>query len=706
MVMAFCLCACAHRGERVGEWEPAARPADPRVPSRAELAADRAANRAYWDARAALDPAVDSESAWVSHGPQNLAGVTYALLFDPDPNVLWSASAEALWRSSDRGATWRVVPELDGFFVSSLARDANPNILYAGTGLFDDTARGIFRSVDRGATWSLLASSAGRGAIGTIATDPAHAGTLLIATTRGIFRSVDASENWTNTLPGSADIINPQVAYDPVDPSRAIATITRVGAGASFYYSNDGGATWSEAAGISGADASAATSAYAPSQPSRVYAVTVNAGTAAGKVWRSDDGGHTFARVADVSGIAAGGVLAHLWVSPVDPAHILFSGVFVYASRNGGTTLQEITLQRPTPFIAYPHLDVHGIASDPGYNGSTNRRLYAWTDGGVFRTDAYDVPAPVWTPLLRAHQSTQFYAVDVNAAGAIVGGMQDTGAESQPPGATDGAHLLDGDITMVAFDPLSTSRYYLGSFGALYRSDDLYTPVADPGAGAPRYFEIPTALDPNDPARLFVASGTVLRVEWVGGTARTTTIRAADGVTIAAIAVQRGNSNVVWIVNHSGIVYRTDNALAAAPVWTEVHREPTYYPTRILIDRDDPSTVYVSSLSPGLIKTTNGGASWSAANGIAPATIRNVYDIERHPSDRLRLYAGTEAGLYASGDGGRTWAIAKFGAPSMTAVRDVKFRPGTSTLFVSTYGRGIWSYDTSIPAGKRRSARH
>jgi photosystem II stability/assembly factor-like uncharacterized protein len=104
-----------------------------------------------------------SAGAWEQLGPFNVGGRARTLLIDPrDARVMYtSGAAGGLWKSTDGGDSWRALDDfLPILAIGSLAFDpSNPDILYAGTG---DNSLGSFGV---------------RGA--------------------GIYKSVNAGESWT-----------------------------------------------------------------------------------------------------------------------------------------------------------------------------------------------------------------------------------------------------------------------------------------------------------------------------------------------------------------------------------------------------------------------------------------------------------------------------------------------------------------------------
>ena len=94
---------------------------------------------------------------------------------------------------------------------------------------------------------------------------------------------------------------------------------------------------------------------------------------------------------------------------------------------------------------------------------------------------------------------------------------------------------------------------------------------------------------------------------------------------IGAIAIQQSNPDVVWAGTGEGNPrnsldggYGIYKSLDAGKSWKLMGLEKTRNIHRVIIDRDDPNTVYVAAIgSPwgehperGIFKTTDGGQSW------------------------------------------------------------------------------------------------
>jgi photosystem II stability/assembly factor-like uncharacterized protein len=103
-------------------------------------------------------------------------------------------------------------------------------------------------------------------------------------------------------------------------------------------------------------------------------------------------------------------------------------------------------------------------------------------------------------------------------------------------------------------------------------------------------------------------------------------------------------------------------ALAGVNRWTAIGPDGTNV-VALAIDPRTPSTAFAGTLGSGVLKTVDGGASWTTANGALPAT--NVLALAIDPSTPSTLFAGTDAGVFKSTNSGKSWSAANGGQASM-----------------------------------------
>jgi photosystem II stability/assembly factor-like uncharacterized protein len=657
-----------------------------------------------------------SPFSWVSRGPQNVGGRTLALVVHPTNNAILFAGAASggIWKSTNSGATWSPINDfMANLFIGALAFDPlNPNTMYAGTGerFYDRSVRnaGIFKSTDGGATWTQLAATANWSDVQTIAPQPGSSNVLLAATGSGIYRTTNGGTSWTYI--NISNVWGSQwVAFDPSSGTRAIAAVSKFDGTVAAYYSLDGGLTFNPSnASLTGPDNSVA---YAPSNPSVTYALLGKNNTYA-ELWRSTDYGVTYTKQG-TGGIGCVDRRCTLWVSPTDPNLIVTGGVYLFRSTNGGSTFTQIS----SGYIltSDPHPDQHCITSDTGYNGTSNRRVYFCTDGGVFRTSDIlnAATGSTWSSLVSTYQTAQFYGGAGHAvgSGAYLGGTQDNGNLATTNLNSNAYLALGGDGGFVEIDPTQVNTWYMETqYLYVYRSTNAGSSYSFIGggisdAGSSTNFIAPLALDPNQPNTLYAGGANLWRTTNASAPSPTWAVAKSSVDYISAIAVAKGNSNIVYVGHNSGLIQKTVNGTAATPTWSYIDNNastnplPDRYVTRIYCDPEDTNTVYVAFggfTLDNLWKSTNGGATFvsvsgSGATSLPPSPVRGIV---RHPRNPFHLYAGTEVGIFESEDGGQSWLTTEAG-PSDVMIDELRFVIGTETLLAATHGRGFWTADTS-----------
>ena len=276
--------------------------------------------------------------------------------------------------------------------------------------------------------------------------------------------------------------------------------------------------------------------------------------------------------------------------------------------------------------------DVWSLVIDP----KRPTTLYAATSTGVFKsTDA----AATWSAVLagRANLAATFLAVAASASSTVyvitLGGLFRT---------TDGGaswRIARSGLSagMLAVDPSNAFTVYAVNGAALWKSLDgggtwsvVSLPLPSLGMSLVNF----VAIDPASPSTLYVSTagcffsclGGVLKSidrgrswDWGAG---------AFGKIPHALAIAPSSPSTVYVADDRG-GFRTDDAGSS---WTVLALLPEM--ARCLaVDPTSKSIVYAGTYSRGIYKTTDGGASWAAANdGLIG---RSVHLVAPRPSPRV-----------------------------------------------------------------------
>lgn len=319
----------------------------------------------------------------VSGGPYSFVSIA------PDPfdaNILMarlslpfqSGTAAGIWRSEDRGETWRQVAEVDPppthFFSHP---EWEPQVAFA-----DDVEgrvyalgpEGLYRSEDRGDSWNLVAALPAVFSGSQMVVEPAPSDSSFLYVIRENY--VHAVDLVSGTVRTTTMVSRPvSLAVDQSDPNTAYlglwytsSAITSDWHGGVFATRN-GGRTWSRLESFP-SNLSVMSLVSHPTISGTVYAATKEDG-----IYRTSNGGlnweklDQFEAVADVANIAVR--------DPLNPLALFVGtqGFGVQVSTNGGGTF----IPRAK---GLGNLNVRSLAFDT----DDPRILYAGTEQGLFKT--------------------------------------------------------------------------------------------------------------------------------------------------------------------------------------------------------------------------------------------------------------------------------------------------------------------------------
>lgn len=660
---------------------------------------------------------------WKWLGPGNIGGRLRAIVIHPTtPNTMWIGSAGGgIWKTTNGGASWAPCDDfLPSLAVSTMVIDkTNPNVLYAGTGEgFFETedgtmntsairGAGIFKTTDGGTTWVQLASTANPDfyQVNRLAIHPTNPLILLAATRSGIWRTTDGGQTWSKKWSGIAL----DLRFHPTNGNQAVCGTHDVG----VLYTLDGGLTWNASSGAVGHRTEVC---YAPSSPNIVYATVSNSNTI--RIWRSTDGGRTFTQQAASTISTYESYNNCLWVDPTNSNTVIYGGVYMYRTTNGGGSRSQA--------FSDLHPDMHAIVEHPGFNGTSNRTVFFGTDGGIYRTT--DSNGNAVTELNNNLGITQPYGGTMNATtGIALIGNQDNGTTRFSGNPEGWVSMFGGDGGYVAHDP-TNPNYFYGEvqWAYVFRSTNggqsanyIYNtsqPISDAGGSNTNFIPY-LMLDPNDPNRMLVCCRRLWRSNNVKASSPSwSAIKGAIGLgpgesidsknahmspsspfNLSAVAVAMGNSDIIWTAHNNGEIYKTTNGTATNPTWTRVDDGsgpmPARWVSKIVIDASNHNRVFVAFMGwsdDNVWMTNDGGATWTQITGSGNTKLpaAPVAALAIHPTQPGWIYAGTEIGLFTSEDYGATWTTSTQG-PGAVPVEELTW-VGSSKLLCVTHGRGVY----------------
>jgi photosystem II stability/assembly factor-like uncharacterized protein len=114
--------------------------------------------------------------------------------------------------------------------------------------------------------------------------------------------------------------------------------------------------------------------------------------------------------------------------------------------------------------------------------------------------------------------------------------------------------------------------------------------------------------------------------------------------------------------------------------------------TSLAVSRQDPALMLVGTELEGIVRTADGGRTWSDTT---LSTNISVNALAFSPRSASVAYAATDKGLYRTMDGGKSWQSLRHGVPTGTHFQSITVNPGNPRLVLSgtTDGRFYRSSD-------------
>lgn len=700
---------------------------------------------------------------WFPAGPSNVPenytgylenglGRINCMAFHPtDPQTFFVGVAQGgVWKTTNAGVSWTpLTDELPILRVSDIVIDPiDPNIMYIslcdfeyiGAGLDLDGRKrhthyglGVFKTTDGGQTWSQTGLTFNQedfdgSLIRKILINPENTSELVACGVSGMYKSLDAGETWEQLL----DSLFWDLVQDPANNQTLYAATgwvysANVGT-ASIMKSTDFGNTWSvlpteiPEQGV----VQRIKIAIAPGNSNIIYAAAVDIVGGLHGIYQSQDAGNTwtanqptpFNPLDAFEGDESGGQGTYdltFHVDNLNPNKVYLGGVNMYMSEDGAQTFDPIchwTLYYG-PTI---HADQHFMVQHPLTN-----EYFVCNDGGIYKTDLIlsqtwsqalngEQWPSVWQNLTNGMQITSFYRISSSDAldGRIIAGAQDN-ATAYFDGVEWRA-IFGGDGMDNLLIP-TNDQLVIGSsqFGNFYYSDDGAVATAYELLSNPNFedgeWTTPIEGCTADPSRMYVGYSNV-SVSYDEGMFWEVPGELGQGyMPISALAVAPSDCDVIYAAkrlnyldNEPSRVFKSTNGGAT---WTVITNNlvSDLYITALTVNPLNPDQVVavMAGFSAGekVFQSYNGGLNWENIS----------YNLGNFPVNAVKfvwesnsILIGSDAGVFLLRDGQGTWEDQSNGLPNVI-VSDIEINESANKIYVSTFGRGIWSSDLNLLLG-------
>lgn len=569
-------------------------------------------------------------------------------------------------------------------------------------------------NLDKAITWNLAGPMNIEGRITTIAIHPTNPQIVYTGTANGgLWKSTNFCQTWTNVFENQNTSSIGAVAIDPVNPNTIYCgtgesnSLRSYYPGTGMYKSTNGGSTWS----FIGLDSSFTIGNIAISwvNTNVIYAAaggyTRRKNTQRG-IYKTTNGGVNWTKnfyLSDsvsaidvfIDPVTPTRVFAAMWERTRREDYIKYGGPFsgIYLSTNsgnnwvqigGGFPVNDATLGRISMDVANSNSQII-YALTSATNGNS-KGLYKTTNGGTN-----------WTLVNSTAAGSSNYAWfnrickvnPINPNDLFCGGLNME--RSSTGGINFGVNVGDSHVDQhaVAYSSSNPNYIVIGNDGGIdYTtnggttwSESLTLPITQFYAGE---------IDFNNP-------NTILGGAQDNGTIRTTgsigiwsEINGGDGF---VCKVDPTNSQKVYASSQNGGLVRSVNGGTSFSSGTSgLDLTYTNWMTPYELDKNNPSTIYCGTYK--IFKSTNSMQSWTAispdlSNGHI-ANLGTITTLDVSKSNPNVIYAGTDdANVWVTTNGGTNWTKINSGLPYRWVTRVTIHPDSANVSYVSLSGYKI-----------------
>ncbi|MFN8144455.1 MAG: T9SS type A sorting domain-containing protein [Bacteroidia bacterium] len=690
---------------------------------------------------------------------ENGIGRINCIAFHPtDPSTYFIGVAQGgVWKTTNNGQSWTPITEsLPILRISDISIDPNnPDVMYIsvcdfeylGFGLNLNGRKrnthyglGVYKTTDGGISWqptglSFLLTNGDASLIRKVLVQPSNSNHLVACGASGMYTSTDAGATWSHRL----DSLFMDMVQDPSNPDilyAATGWVATANVGNSgIYKSTDFGNTWTllntgmPSTGV----IQRIKLAIAPSDPNRIYALTVDNNFGMDGIYRSDNAGATWQYMNPGVNILEGGDGSSgggqgnydlaMVVDANDKDLLYTGGVNIWGSNDGAQTFNPVS-HWTLSYGPTLHGDIHFMQQQP-----MTGNMFVCNDGGLYRTpnifihnwnDANNgIPWPtIWTNLSSGMQVTSFYRVSSskNSTGRLIAGAQDNGSFYFDGSTWSTIFGGDGmDNYLDPFDDMSiigSSQY--GYFNQSFDGGFSYNGLMSNVNGEVAEWTTPLVADYTNNGTFYIGYSNVSKSIDNGFSWSMISSFPVPGFgdhEISAMALSSTDPNVLYVAKRvryeygiPGAVYQTNDGGQNWNTITTGLPDSLYY-TSMDVHSNDPSIAYISmagfSAGVKVFKTTDAGQTWQNISFNLPNLPVNC--VKNVPGTDM-LLAATDIGVYVLDSASSTWGLFSTGLPNVI-VTDIEFNEALNKIYVSTFGRGIWETDLGMLVGVKENTK-
>lgn len=697
------------------------------------------------------------KTQWQARGPNNLAGRSRCIEFDPTVTTgkkVWAGAVTGgLWYNNDiTSATskWVSVSDLwANITVTAIAFDPNnPGTMYIGTGegwgTTSSSSRGygIFKSIDSGRTFQHLTSTVSYYYINDLIVRNESGISVVYAavdvlwysgtwhggaTSPGIYKSTNGGSSFTNlNIRPAGQSFNYAPADFELDGYNRLWVSTRQNAatgtsdkGGGRILFTDDGKNFTEAYKYKTLT-SRVELGVSPNHLA-VYAMIESSGKADTLI-KSLDRGTTWLKMtkpvdAD-NGISKTDFSRNqAWydwimaVNPKDSTILVCGAIDVFYSKNGGTNWVQASKWSNNPGLdkltcSYVHADIHAIKFN-----EDGKRCLIGCDGGVFyAADINNNPSTNSSCIVERNNElliTQFYFGDISqtkGSNLMIAGAQDNGSHMfLSSGLNDKQMITGGDGGYSFISSLNDNKqvvsYVYNQFFGTTNNWSSFTKLIDDGTTGK--FINPAVLDPiGDWLFTGKSGGNLYRNKLGNASSAATTITFGTTATGGASAFCSSKSATgkpqIYVGTDVGQVFVTTDGSVSTPSFTNITGSINGGNISSIHRLKFTDTLFVTLSNFGVSNiyySPDAGKTWTARDGNLPNM--PVWSILVNPNKTGEALIATELGVYGTSN---IYAASVSWTPCNLGMGPVKtmtlrYRDNDRMIMAVTHGRGVFTSD-------------